>query len=116
MGFELWSPSGWGLEDKAYTLTGVGGRVLRGKEANLARLGIGDPEIGPASPGSLTGRVDSAMEAGEKPWGSGPKRPPKVLHHFSPNVSHLVKSRARAHIPGGGKLGDPVSTDQAKQN
>lgn len=56
-------------------LTGVGGRVLRGKEANLARPGTGDPGFGPASPGSLAGRVDSAMEGWREALGIRPEAP-----------------------------------------
>lgn len=91
VGFELRSLSWWGLEDKAYKLTGVGEEgVLGGREANLAQPGTGDPDISPASPGSLAGHVDSAMGregAGEKLWGSGRTRPPKALHHFSSSLT-----------------------------
>lgn len=60
-----WSPSGWGLalgRDSgweqgihAHGSCEFPGEVLRGKEANLAQLGAGNPEISPAFAGSLAG-------------------------------------------------------------
>lgn len=52
LGFELQSPTGWEQGTRSQK---SGGEVLQGEEANLARPGAGDPEFGPASPGSLTG-------------------------------------------------------------